>query len=220
MVETTVKDVDVSAQFGKLIAMIFRNVGRNGDVARCRNHNFHLHPALERTLKGAHHLWSKGEVRVNELHAVLCIVENLDKSLLHNACRLARNAIDYAHLLPARSGGGVGLESGEIVLRATKSGIIFHALQALARHFVPEVYKHLLQFGHSISLDATMQVAPRAKLGFAHHVVVRHIHSAGVGNESVNYNDLSVVAVKTILHVGKTYAVELQDLDATTVERV
>ena len=74
------------------------------------------------------------------------------------------------------------------------------------------------KFCHRIALNATMEVAPRAKLGFAHHVVVRHIHSASVSNKSVNHHHLSVVTKKTILKKRKGQAVELLNLDTTAMK--
>ena len=78
--------VYVYAMFHQLVNAVEHAVGRERDVAVCRNHHFYLHASLYSLSKGLLQLVVEGEIWVDKLYAVLGIVDGIGVERSYNLC--------------------------------------------------------------------------------------------------------------------------------------
>ena len=198
--------------FHQLVNVVEHAVGCERDVAVCRNHHFYLHASLYSLSKGLLQLVVEGEIWVDKLYAVLGIVDGIGVEGSYNLVRRTRFTIDNANGLMASCAASVGLKAFEVIpaMYATK---VFCAMYVLSCRLVPDSEEYGLQCVDFVAINTAVHISPFAYLLSAVYVVVGHIHSARIGNLSVDYHYFAVVTVEHVVDPWEAYRVEFEYLN-------
>ena len=199
------------------VGVVEAAVGREGDVAPDRQHDFYLDAAACSVAQGPADGAVEGEVGVDDLDAIACKADGVGVELADDAVARAGLAVDDAHHFAARRGASVGPESVEIAVKAQPAEVL-RAVDALPGDPVPRAQEDGLQGVHLSALDSAVHVVPGAHLRRAVDVVVGHVHAAGVGYLAVDDYYLAVVAGKGMIDPGEAYGVERVNLDAAAAD--
>lgn len=103
-------EIDVCTGFHEFAGLIIYDAGRDGDVAFLRNHDLYLYTALDGLFKGLTDGAVKGEVRVDELDALLGGVNEADKGVADDFGGSLWLPVGNADGFMAGAGSGVGLQ--------------------------------------------------------------------------------------------------------------
>ena len=193
--------------------VIENTIGRKRDVAVLRHHYLNLYAALYGLFQRPLQRGVERKVRVHQLYAVLCAVNGLGVERPYYGVSRARLTVDYAYHLTSGRAARVGLQSRDVVGAAVTAEIL-GPVHVLARHLVPYFQEYSLQRVHLVALYAAVHVAPLSHFLRTGDVIVGHVHSARIGNLSVNYDNLAVVAVEHMVNPREAYRVELVNLNA------
>ena len=97
MVESTLEYPDMRTSLHQFVEIIEGAVRSEWNIAVLAHHNLDLHTALYGSVKGFLYAVGEGEIRVENLDAILCRVDGTTIEMSHHLISLMRLTVCYSH---------------------------------------------------------------------------------------------------------------------------
>ena len=153
------------------------------------------------------------EVGVDELYAVLCIVDGTEIEITDDIFRDVWFTVDDTHHLLPRTPASVRFQSFYVVCTGY-APIVLCTMHVLSGGKQPHPQKDLLKCVDLVTLDPTVHIVPRPYHLRTFYIIVGHIHAARVGDLPVDDDDLAVVTVEEVVQPWELHRLELIDFNA------
>lgn len=145
---------------------------------------------------------TQGEVGADDLDAVLCIIDCIHIKISDDILCYMRLTINDADHLSVGCCCRIWLEIlYQIILLLISPEL--SAVHILSAHLIPHFEEYLLQGIHLASVDATVHIVPFSYNLRTFYIIVGNVHTACVGNLSVNDYDFTVITVEDCMYPWK-----------------
>ena len=158
MVETTLEYPDMRTSLHQFVEIIEGAVRGEWNIAVLAHHNLDLHTALYGSVKGFLYAVGEGEIRVENLDAILCRVDGTTIEMSHHLISLMRLTVCYSHHFMICRGCGVRFQVVEIVsLFLTE---ILLSVDSLACDALPHPQEYALESIYLLTIETAMHIVP------------------------------------------------------------
>lgn len=172
------------------------------DVGGGRNHDCHIYTTFNRTLERFVDGGSRYEIRIDDVHVLLCRIDGHRISMTEHAAVFLRCTVD----------------NGDYYLGAVRlslvEGEVGFATDVLFSLFVPYGEKYFLQIIDSIPFDSHVHITPCTDFGESVDVIVGDVHSSRIGDFTVDNGYFPVVAVGRMVDIWEGERIEFDNLDS------